>query len=187
MYDEAALSRLESRLRGSLTEWGLGPEAPLRLLAISENATFLAETDRGARVVLRVHRPNYHCSDEIRSELAWIEALRAHGVAETPAPLRARNGDLLGGFEDGGRWRNVTAFAFMSGEQPEPGARLVAWFRSLGGITARLHRHARNWRPRAGFARKTWDFDAMLGDRPLWGDWRDGLGSPSPGWRPEPP
>ncbi len=176
MYDEAALSRLESRLRGSLTHWGLGPDAPLRLLAVSENATFLAETGCGARVVLRVHRPDYHCSAEIRSELAWIEALRASGVAETPAPLRAKNGDLLGGFEDGGRWRDVTAFEFMSGQQPEPGAHLVPWFRSLGQITARLHHHARNWRAPARFARKTWDFDAMLGDRPLWGDWRDGLG-----------
>ena len=176
MYDDAFLSRLENRLREALPGWGLGPDAPLRLLTISENATFLAEDESGAPVVFRVHRPDYHRRDEIRSELAWVEALRANGVAATPEPLRMKNGDLLGGFDDGGHWRNVAAFEFMSGREPEPGTDLAPWFRALGKITAGLHQHARAWRPGAGFARKTWDFDAMLGDRPLWGDWRHGLG-----------
>ena len=60
----------------------------VELLAISENATFLArDPERAAPVVLRVHRPGYHRRAEIESELAWIEALRRDRVVETPEPL----------------------------------------------------------------------------------------------------
>ena len=176
MYDDRFLSRLEARLREALPQWGLGPDAPLRLLTISENATFLARSEDGAPLVFRVHRPDYHTFEEIRSELAWISALRADGVAATPEPLTRLDGELLGAFEDEGELRRVVAFEFMSGAEPAPGEDLAAWYRVLGEITARLHRHARGWTPGPGFRRKTWDFDAMLGSRPLWGDWRAGLG-----------
>lgn len=181
MYDDTFLGRLDVRLREALPRWGLAPEAPLRLLTISENATFLAQADDGTPIVLRVHRPDYHTLDEIRSELAWIEALRADGVATVPEPLRTADGELLAALDDGGSLRHVAAFAFMGGQEPEPGADLAGWYRALGSITARLHSHARGWRPDANFRRKTWDFDATLGDRPLWGDWRAGLGLDAPG------
>ena len=176
MYDERFLGRLDARLRAALPQWGLAPEAPLRLLTISENATFLVEAHDGKTIVLRVHRPGYHTQDEIRSELAWIEALRADGIASTPEPLRMADGDLLGALDDDGSLRHVVAFEFMRGKEPDPGADLAVWYKALGSITARLHAHVRGWRPSADFRRKTWDFDAMLGDRPLWGDWRCGLG-----------
>jgi len=175
MYDDDFLARLTARLRDALPRWGVGPDAGLKLLTISENATFLANDD-GRRIVFRVHRPDYHTLEEIRSELAWIEALRADGVAATPGPLRMRDGELLGAFEDEGSLRHVVAFEHMSGGEPEPGADMPHWYRTLGTITAGLHGHVRGWRTPAGFRRKLWDFDAMLGDRPLWGDWRDGLG-----------
>ncbi|MFD1704917.1 phosphotransferase enzyme family protein [Methylopila henanensis] len=181
MYDDAFLNRLETGLRSALPLWGLAADAPLRLLTISENATFLAEAPSGDAVVLRVHRPDYHTSDEIRSELAWVDALRADGVAPTPEPIRTVDGGLLGGFEDDGAVRHVAAFAFMSGREPEPGDDLASWYATLGRITARLHGHARGWGRPEGFRRKTWDFDAMLGSRPLWGDWRAGLGLDGPG------
>ncbi|GBD48031.1 phosphotransferase enzyme family protein [Methylopila sp. Yamaguchi] len=175
MYDDDFLARLTARLREALPRWGVGPDAALRLLTISENATFLADED-GRRIVFRVHRPDYHTLEEIRSELAWIEALRADGVAATPEPLRMRDGELLGAFEDEGSLRHVVAFEHMSGGEPEPGEDMPHWYRTLGTITAGLHGHVRGWRTPAGFRRKLWDFDAMLGDRPLWGDWREGLG-----------
>jgi Ser/Thr protein kinase RdoA (MazF antagonist) len=49
-------------------------------------------------------------------------------------------------------------------------------FRSLGAITARLHKHTRTWRRPEGFERFTWDFETTLGEAPRWGRWRDGLG-----------
>lgn len=182
MYDDAFLTRLENRLREALPSWGLPPESPLRLLTISENATFLAQDSKGDHIIFRVNRPHYHTTDELLSELAWIEALRAAGVADTPEPLRMTNAELLGGFDDDGQWRNVVAFAFMTGAEPAPGEDLPRWFRTLGRVTAGLHEHARRWPRPQKFARKLWDYDAMVGSRLLWGDWRDGLGL-APGGR----
>lgn len=176
MYDDTFLNRLETGLRGALPRWGLAPDVPVRLLTISENATFVADAGSGRRTIFRVHRPAYHTREEILSELAWIEALRADGVVATPEPIRMTDGGVLGAFEDDGDLRHVVAFSFMTGAEPEPGENLAAWFRTLGEVTARLHGHTRGWRGGEAFARKTWDFDAMLGSRPLWGDWRAGLG-----------
>lgn len=164
-------------VRLALPRWSLSETTELSLLNISENATYLADDPRaGRRIVIRVHRPGYHTGEEIESELAWIEALRAAGVIETPRPIPAVDGSLLCKVEDGAAPRYAVAFEFMSGREPRPSEDLPGWFRQLGGINARLHQHSRNWAPPNGFTRKLWDYDAMLGDRPLWGDWRRGLG-----------
>ncbi|MBO0902883.1 phosphotransferase enzyme family protein [Jiella sonneratiae] len=176
MYDETFLKRLETGLVRMLPAWGLEPGTQLRLLTISENATFLARDPAGGRLVIRVHRPHYHSRAEILSELAWMASLIEGDVVETPRPVAARDGRLLLDLDDGGELRHVVAFEFMSGEEPKASGDLVRWFFRLGAITARLHGHARSWRPPADFSRKVWDFDAMLGDRPLWGDWRAAIG-----------
>ncbi len=76
-----------------------------------------------------------------------------------------------------GAERHVVAFEFMSGWEPTPQADgIVPAFRELGAISARLHGHARRWKRPDTFRRKVWNFDTMLGSRPLWGDWRDALG-----------
>ena len=71
-----------------------------------------------------------------------------------------------------GTTRQVVAFEHMNGHEPDATATLPTWFLKLGALTARLHEHSRSWKRTAAFQRKTWDFEAMLGTRPLWGDWR---------------
>ncbi len=177
LYDADLLEALRRGAEGLLPGWGLSPRARLRLLNVSENATFLAEDPEAeAPIVLRVHRPGYHTRAEIRSELAWIDALRADRTVEAPAPLPRRDGALIAGFEQGGERRDVVAFSFLTGVEPTPDAGLVGAFGQLGEITARLHLHARRWTPPAGFARKTWDFDGAVGAVSFWGDWRDAAG-----------
>ncbi|HXG78926.1 MAG TPA: phosphotransferase enzyme family protein [Methyloceanibacter sp.] len=177
LYQDAFLQRLEAGLRATLPRWGLTETAPVSLLTVSENATYLVEDEaNGRRLVLRVHRPNYHTEEEIRSELAWITALREEGVVETPRPLPALDGTLLCSFADGDSRRHVVAFEFMSGKEPNSGDDLVKWYGRLGEINARLHQHSRGWTRPAGFARKIWTFDTIIGERAYWGDWRQGLG-----------
>lgn len=177
LYQDAFLQKLENGLRTALPNWGLPADAPLRLLTISENATYLAEDEaRGERIVLRVHRPDYHTEAAILSELAWLEALRADRVVETPRPIPATDGALLTSFPDGTTKRNVVAFEFMSGKEPDTDDDLVKWYGKLGEINARLHLHSRSWKKPEGFVRKIWNFDTIIGATPDWGDWRDGLG-----------
>ncbi len=157
--------------------WGVSGDADLRLLTISENATFLFDdVARGRKLIVRVHRPDYHTEEEILSELAWIEALRSEGVVETPKPIAAADGSLLQRFFDGVSERHAVAFEHMPGKEPDADADQVKWYGALGEINARLHGHSRTWRRPARFARKTWDFERIIGAGAHWGDWRAALG-----------
>ncbi len=178
-YGEDALVDLTASIRAALPAWGLPPEADITLLNVSENATFRIDDGRSGRAIaLRVHRLNYHAAEEIRSEIAWIEALRHEGIVETPAPLPGRDGDYVQNLASpsGLPGRHAVAFTFAPGAEPASDADLPGWFRTLGSLTARMHDHAQRWTPPETFRRKTWDFDAMFGPSPLWGDWRAGVG-----------
>ena len=181
MMTAAIIESIQSELSAALPRWGMSSQATLAFLSHSENTTFLAEDPRaGQRLVLRVQRIDYHSPAEIVSELAWIAALITDEVIVTPRPLPDRDGRLLCSLPLNGSMRQVVAFEHMSGHEPDTAASLPAWFVKLGALTARLHRHSRSWARTPGFQRKTWDFDAMLGTRPLWGDWRAGLGLHDP-------
>lgn len=183
MHDAEALGCLEAQLRQSLPRWGVDRATPMTLLTISENATFLAVPAHGPKIVFRVHRPGYHDLAEIRSELAWLMALRRDGVAPTPEPLACLDGSLIVTISNGRVTRHVVAFSFMPGREPVPGSDLARWYRTLGGITARLHRHADGWRQPVGFRRKIWTFDTIAGDRAVWGRWQDAQGLDAAGHR----
>jgi Ser/Thr protein kinase RdoA (MazF antagonist) len=176
LYQTDFLKRLELGVRLLLPEWGMAPDAALRLLTISENATYLAEDPSGRRLVLRVHRPEYHSLAEIESELVWIRALRGSGLVSTPAPVGTIDGRALSSFVDSEGVRHVAAFEWMPGSEPSSGEQLIAWYRTLGQTNARLHQHSRMWDLPEGFLRKVWDFDTIIGSRAYWGDWRNALG-----------
>ncbi len=188
-HDEGPLRALQRAVVAALPTWRLAPRTQVTLLSVSENAIFLLRDPESGRVlVLRVHRPGYHGADEIRSELAWIMALRDEAGIATPAPVPAVDGQLIRRLpvfaaprracatEGDGRPAEPLAVAFehVPGREPGKGTELASTFRALGAITARLHRHARGWAPPAAFTRKTWDFATALGDRAVWGDWRAG-------------
>lgn len=172
MYNDAFLSRLTAGLAGILPAWGLDAGTALRLLTISENATFLAEAPDGRKTIFRVHRPDYHTEAEIRAELAWISALARDHVVVTPAPVPALDGRLLVAFPDGETMRLAVAFTYMPGREPDAESDLVRWYGHLGEITARLHLHAGSWTRPVDFTRKIWDFDTIIGPKAHWGDWR---------------
>jgi len=177
LYDDQMIESLRQGAESLVGEWGLPSETEVKLLTISENATFLAENpETGDRVILRVHRPGYHTHAEIESELAWIADLRGKGVVDTPAPLPTLGGSYLAGFGMNGEHRPVAAFEFMTGSEPAPSEALVDGFRKLGAISARLHAHARAWKRPDAFIRKTWNFETTVGPTPHWGDWRNALG-----------
>jgi Ser/Thr protein kinase RdoA (MazF antagonist) len=159
----------------ALPHYDLSPAAELSLLSISENATYRVDDPAtGRRTVLRVHRRGYHSREAIASELAWLRALRDAGAVRTPGIVPTREGgDIVALPESGGGERHVVMFEWASGV--EPTGERPADFAGLGAVTARLHRHARRWRPPPGFTRFTWDWDTALGESGHWGRWRDGL------------
>lgn len=177
MYTEAFVAELQRGAQSLAPQWGLSARTKVTLLNLSENATFRADDpDREAPVILRVHRPGYHTRVEIASELAWIDAIAAANIAPIARPLPTRSGERIAEFALGADRRQVVGFEFVAGREPSPEEDLAAGFHSLGAITARLHRHAREWARPEWFVRKVWDFDATVGARAHWGDWRAALG-----------
>ena len=176
-FSAQVVDRVHAMLFDALPEWSLSPRTAIALLNISENATFhLQDPDGGRRLVVRVYRDGYHNAAEIRSELAWIEALRAADVVSTHSPVAGRDGVLLRTLSDGETRRRAVAFDYVQGREPDASDDLVGWFGHLGRITGLMHRHSQAWERPPSFTRKTWDFDATLGRTAHWGPWQRAVG-----------
>ncbi|WP_137109546.1 phosphotransferase enzyme family protein [Rhodobacter sp. SY28-1] len=150
----------------ALPVYGLPEDTPLTLLNRSEN-----ETWRAGDLILRLHRQGYHTKPEIASELAWLTALQDLPGLNVVRPVAGAQG-LVTQVDH----RFVVAFAPITGQELQPGDDLARWFAPLGEITARLHLQSRQWTPPAGFTRKRWDVETILGPNPHWGDWRQAQG-----------
>lgn len=181
LYQADYVRDTQRALCRALPIWFDAPGTQLRLVNLSENATFVLERRAAAPVILRVYRPGYHRVGEITSELTWIEALKCENIVPTAAPIRTRSGARLGFFDVGGRPRLAAAFAHCSGSAPEPGDDLRPAFETLGEVTAKLHLHARQWTRPSGFERKRWDWEGAFGKGQFWGDWRRARGLDGPG------
>ncbi len=170
------LTRVTRCAQGALAGYGCHPEASVTLLNVSENATFLVDDPGEGRSVLRVHRLGYHTEEEIISELAWMDALRAEAGVRTPQVLPAAGGSRIVTAADpvSGETRHCVRFEYLPGSEPEQDA--AGHFAELGEITARMHRHARGWPRPGGFTRFRWDYDAAFGLEARWGRWQDGIG-----------
>jgi Ser/Thr protein kinase RdoA (MazF antagonist) len=178
-YTAEALVDLERMVRAGLSAWDLPATTRIELLNVSENASYaLNDEAANRRLVLRLHRVGYSSLDEIDSELAWIEALRAGRVIATAAPLAGADGSFVQTLPSPSRRpaRHAVVFEHLPGREPGYGSDADPWFERLGFLTARLHAHARAWVLPTGFHRKCWDLDAMIGPYAYWGDWRAGLG-----------
>ncbi len=175
-FGPETLADVDAGLRALLPEWDFSPQASLSLLNVSENATYRVD-EAGQSLVIRVHRTHYHQPHEIASELAWIQSLRQDGLVETPAPRHGKAGALVHEVACAqGPYRHAVAFDFVPGKEPQADADTVPWFKTLGRVTALMHQQSRQWSKPAGFARKTWDYDAMFGTQCYWGRWQEGVG-----------
>src|SRR2546430_4870486 len=84
------LERVTRCAQQALAAYGCHPATTVRLLNVSENATYLVEDPDAGPSVLRVHRHGYHTEPAIASELAWMDALGAEaGARAPPAPAAA--------------------------------------------------------------------------------------------------
>jgi Ser/Thr protein kinase RdoA (MazF antagonist) len=161
----------------ALAEYELAPDSTLRLLNLSENATYLVDdAATGIQSILRVHRKGYHQPHEIASELDWLDALRRNGDVTVPTVLPARDGRRIVTVDQDGTARHVVHFELVAGTEPDETTLTVGDFHTLGGITAALHDHSRAWVRPPGFGRFSWDWQHSLGDQPRWGRWQDATG-----------
>jgi Ser/Thr protein kinase RdoA (MazF antagonist) len=165
MSDFAALSR------AAAAHYGFGPGTKLSAYSVTENPTFRVEAPGREPIVLRIYHPGNRPEVEIRSELAWMRALREQSAVQVPAVVGTPDGrDVVA--LDGPVY--AVAFTVASGDELDDDS-LPATADAVGEITARLHQHARGWEPPPWFTRPRWDLRTTLGDAPHWGRWQTGV------------
>lgn len=169
---EQAPAWLGSGLRRA---FGLGPNADATLISVSENASYLVREGGIPLGVARLQQPGYQESvDQLRSELDWVRALGSTGWVDVPRALAGADGSRVQTVAaPGGPALHVVLFEFVAGSILQDVDDATEWFTSLGVITARLHHHARTWKPPPHFTRFRWDLPELVGPAARWGDWRD--------------
>ena len=161
----------------ALAEYELPASSTLRLLNLSENATYAVEdSSTGAQSILRVHRENYHLPHQIESELDWLDALRADSEIAVPTVLPAADGRRVVTVRVNETDRHIVHFAMVPGAEPDEQTVNVGDFHTLGQITAALHDHSHSWTRPAAFSRFAWDWGNSLGAEGRWGRWQDADG-----------
>ena len=161
----------------ALARWGVRDCEP-EIVKYRENAVFRVAAADGRDAVLRVHRHGYHSDAALRSELAWLEALHADGIA-VPAVIPSAAGASFEIVQGAGvpEPRQVDMLTWMPGipigtleEGLNPAiADVHAVFAGVGRLCARLHNQTETWTPPAGFTRHAWDREGLVGPEPLWG------------------
>ena len=169
--------RLRALATVALARWGVRDCEP-EIVKVRENAVFRVAAADGRDAVLRVHRHGYHSDAALRSELAWLEALHADGIA-VPAVIPSAAGEPFEIVQGAGvpEPRQVDMLTWMPGipigtleEGLNPAiADVHAVFAGVGRLCARLHNQTEAWTPPAGFTRHAWDREGLVGPEPLWG------------------
>jgi Ser/Thr protein kinase RdoA (MazF antagonist) len=150
----------------------------VKLLAFSENATYLVfDPETSEKLcVLRVGRPGYHTFEEYESEIAWLRQINDYTPLKVANPIKASDGTYIQQVEIDGNTYFCVATEFLTGETLEhdnaPGA-ATDHFRTLGETTAYLHRQTEIWNGTKDIKRFHWDYENMIGENGIWGNWRD--------------
>ncbi len=161
---------------GVCDEWDLNVfSTEIRLITVSENATFAVFVHGKPIAVVRVSQPGYAGGAVgVASEAAWLNALRDIDGVRVVRNIPTASGFPVASIRDeGGREWVCVCMEFVPGEPLDAVPGVGRWFRAIGEAAARLHIRARSWVPPAGFKRFTWGIDDMVGECPRWGRWQD--------------
>ena len=168
----AELARLRQVALAALGRYPIA-QGRLTFVAHGENTTFRHDGAQGSHLV-RVHRPERHGRGvdsvaAIRSELAWLQALRRDTELAVPEPVAARDGASTVTVDAAGTTRVCSVLRWMDGRIHEASPRPVH-LRRLGDAMARLHEQADAWGPPTGFVRIQWDHETFFGNVMVYGD-----------------
>ena len=121
-----------------------------------------------------MHRPQRHGRDvdsaaAIRSEISWLQAIKADTDLLVPEALAAIDGATTVEASAVGETRVCSVLRWMDGRIHDGSARPVHLLR-LGDAMARLHDQADHWVPPSDFVRIRWDYETFFEDVMVYGD-----------------
>jgi Ser/Thr protein kinase RdoA (MazF antagonist) len=173
--DQLDEARLVETARRALEAWPLDV-VELALISHTENVVFRATTADGRQYVVRIHRPGYSSLAALNSEREWTAALRNAGI-HAPAGVPTIHGEHYAtvALPDSST-AHVGVLDWVEGElladvieRDTTGRQVPGHFEELGRLAARIHNQASAWQLPAGFIRRSWDEDGLMGEDPLWG------------------
>ncbi|HEX2619503.1 MAG TPA: phosphotransferase, partial [Phototrophicaceae bacterium] len=155
---DGQITSLNTLAREALIYYGLNFAAP-ELLNYSNNAVYHVHAGTH-RYVLRIHRPGHKHLAWIRSELAWLSALRRDTDLRVPEPAAPiYTGTLPGVMEP----VYAVLFRWLPGEAVSPQTMTTEQARQTGIFAAKLHNHSQSYQLPDDFARPRLDYDGMFG------------------------
>ncbi|MBX2825558.1 MAG: phosphotransferase [Gammaproteobacteria bacterium] len=139
--------------------WQLGA-APITLLADRENQVYRVDLADGP-LALRLHRINYRSTDEIHSELLWMDML-ARSDIRVPKPVPSLDGSMVRQIDG----INVDLLGWIAGSPMSQIDPTEERYFELGSLMAKMHTLADAWSLPENFKRPEWD---LVGPEPTWG------------------
>lgn len=160
--------------QGVCAQWGFDTfTTELRLITVSENATYVVLSHGKPCGVIRVSQPNYAGGPiAIASELAWINALQEVEEVNVVESLPTSSGFAVAEImdESGAKWSCVR-MNFVEGVLLEDMPDSSFYYHIVGRWSALLHSQARAWKRPDGFYRFSWSLSDMVGEGSRWGRW----------------
>ncbi|HET6744110.1 MAG TPA: phosphotransferase [Kribbella sp.] len=150
--------------RRALTAYDLPEPVAVRLHGSGLNTVFHV-TANGRSYALRLHRPGYRTTAQIRSELQFVryvaEQWTDEPLLDVPCPVLDRSGELVVTTGDPAVRCDLTTW--VDGDVLVPGQGLTAdTVGRLGQALASLHNLAARYRTPSGFDLPSWDSDGMF-------------------------
>lgn len=148
---------------------------------------------RSRRVIVRLCRPAYHSEEELNSEIRWMLELQkqyreydeerqvcgrdkqSEVRFSLRQPIAGDDGRYLYTAKDSkGQVYYGVVFDYLPGTPLEEQAlsEQAIWFERLGEVTALLHTQTKGWKEASALPRFHWNYETMIGENAIWGDWR---------------
>lgn len=163
---------MQALAEAAVAKWPLRP-LRIELAAQRENAVFRVGAEEGV-FALRLHRQDYRNDAELQSEMHFMAALAANGIA-VPRPVMSSAATIVEHMGD----TQVSVLTWLLG-QPlgKSGVPLdipdrSKTFERFGKLIARMHNATDQWQRPQTFQRQSWDVDGLFGDAPQWGRFWD--------------
>jgi len=153
---DAQIERLQQLARKALKEFGIEPER-MEPLVHAENTTFRVWSPQG-EFCIRINRPGYQSTSNVRSEIQFLHALSQEGF-RVPRPFQPRL--VTAETETVPEPRDCVLFHWIEGSIHREGI-TVPQAIAAGELMAQLHQFVTRWNPPQGFDRQkvhTWLLD----------------------------
>jgi Ser/Thr protein kinase RdoA (MazF antagonist) len=119
----------------------------LSLLSHGFNTIFRVGGARGQKFALRLNVNSRRTLENVRAELAWLEALKRETDLRVPVVVPTRDGALLQSLEHENAPRTLLSALFEWIPGPDIGEKLSdSVVEELGTLTAKLHAHASSFK-----------------------------------------